>query len=165
MPRYSSDDPLALLGPPIGTTPMQPLPFTDPVHMPPSIRILLTKIHQRLFDDQLNVKVLKADCNIGDHNVSMDFKRYVGRSIKDYIQHYRMQAAEYLLVNSQLPIGEVAVAIGCPHIQTFYRTFKRHFGYTPSDYRRMHICSDHSDPIDVNCVRVELASRVGQAHG
>jgi transcriptional regulator GlxA family with amidase domain len=109
---------------------------TPSLHSTPTqVQSILRVIHARLFDETLNVKTLKADCGIGDHNVSTQFKQYVGRSIKEYIEHHRMQTAQRLLRTQGLAVSQIACAVGYPHVQTFYRVFTRHFGRSPGDLR------------------------------
>lgn len=106
--------------------------------MPGHVQSILRMVHARLFDDTLNVKTLKADCGIGDHNISTLFKTHVGKSIKEYIEQHRMEMARSLL-NRGVAVAEVASAVGYPYVQTFYRVFTRHYNRTPRDARERHL--------------------------
>lgn len=97
----------------------------------PLIRKLLTAIHERVFDETLNVKALKAYCSVGNNNISCQFKREMGTTIKSYIDTLRMQFALQLLDERKKSVYEVACDVGYANIQTFYRVFRRHFGCTP----------------------------------
>lgn len=101
----------------------------------PKVRGLIQHIHARLFEPDLNVKLLKAACHIHDNNISSHFRFMMGVSIKQYIETLRMQSAGRLLRESSLPIFDVARLLGYDHLQTFYSAFRRQFGCTPAAYR------------------------------
>jgi len=104
--------------------------------MPSHLQELVRAISERLFDESLNVKTLKATCGARDHNISSEFKRYCHRSIKECIESCRVRVAAKVLLSCDLPINEVAFRVGYCHIQTFQRAFWRHFHCTPGSYRQ-----------------------------
>ncbi|MDD4689599.1 MAG: AraC family transcriptional regulator [Eubacteriales bacterium] len=53
-----------------------------------------------------------------------------------YIQKIRLDKSKYLLVNSDLTIGEIAENIGFDNIYYFSNTFKKFFGISPLQYRK-----------------------------
>ncbi len=53
-----------------------------------------------------------------------------------YIRTQRMAAAMWLLVHEELHVQEIAYGIGYENYQTFRRTFKRHVGVPPSEFRK-----------------------------
>jgi two-component system response regulator YesN len=105
------------------------------------VRQLVNCIHEELFDPGLNVKTLKSRCRVRDHNVSCRFKHEVGRSIKEYLESLRLDAATLLLELGVFSAFEVAQAVGYCHPQTFYRAFIRRFRCTPGDFRRRFACT------------------------
>lgn len=45
-------------------------------------------------------------------------------------------AAAWLLCDEQIPIGEIATAVGYVHFDAFESAFRRFLGRTPSEYRQ-----------------------------
>ena len=48
----------------------------------------------------------------------------------------RMQAAEELLLNSEIPVSSVAYMVGFKDPSYFARAFRQHFGHSPSTCRQ-----------------------------
>lgn len=55
----------------------------------------------------------------------------------DYIQNYKLKEAKRLLVETNLPIVEIAVRLHYTSAQNFNRFFTKHEGMTPGKYRKM----------------------------
>ena len=104
--------------------------------LPRELREVVSCIHRDLFETGLNVKVVRRRCRIRDNNISSRFRRALGQGMKTYIDRHRMAAAQSLLRGSDLPIFDIAMAVGYSHVETFYQVFHRHFGCTPGRYRK-----------------------------
>jgi transcriptional regulator GlxA family with amidase domain len=50
--------------------------------------------------------------------------------------HRRLQQAQYLLLNSRMPLAALAQEVGFADASSFSRAFKNHFSETPSAARR-----------------------------
>jgi AraC-like DNA-binding protein len=107
-------------------------------HFPRVIGDILDHIHKTLFDPSLNVKSLKLQCRIRDHNISSHFRYVTGVTIKGHIEELRLEAAGFLLRERTIGIFDVAASVGYPHLQTFYRAFQRKYDCTPAEYREEH---------------------------
>lgn len=66
------------------------------------------------------------------------FKRKTGQSLNDYIQNKRISLAKQLLAGTDMPVGDLAVALGYSSFSHFTKLFKSIEGVTPSDYRKQH---------------------------
>lgn len=106
-------------------------------HLSREIREVAECIHSDLFEPGLNVKSVRERCRIRDNNVSSRFRIASGQSIKSYIDFHRMAAAESMLLESSLPIFDIAMAVGYSHVETFYQVFHRRFGRTPGQHRQI----------------------------
>lgn len=62
-----------------------------------------------------------------------------GLTVRAYIAVARMRRASELLVDSDIPLPEVAAAVGFGHVSAFVRAFHRHYGATPIAWRRRHL--------------------------
>lgn len=65
------------------------------------------------------------------------FKNYFGKSFSSYVTELRMRHAKELLVSSDYKIRDVAGKVGYRDANYFVRAFKKFYGYTPEDYRKL----------------------------
>lgn len=65
------------------------------------------------------------------------FKNYFGKSFSNYLIEIRMKKAKELLVCSDEKIKEITNKVGYNDANYFIRAFKKFYGYTPEEYRRM----------------------------
>lgn len=65
------------------------------------------------------------------------FRECFGFSISEYVIRKRMSAAQRLLYEVELRPGEIAEAVGYPDIYQFSKQFKKTFGVSPTQYRRL----------------------------
>ena len=64
------------------------------------------------------------------------FKELVGQPMFKYLTMLRIQRAQELLRESNLPLYEVAGRVGYESDLAFTKTFKKHTGTTPTRYRK-----------------------------
>ena len=57
-------------------------------------------------------------------------------SFRDELVNVRMSHARELLAAGRIPIREIAAAVGYPQPAQFAKSFRRHHGFPPSEYRR-----------------------------
>lgn len=67
------------------------------------------------------------------------FREYFGVSPSHYVNSVRMRRAQFLLTETDRPIGEIAAAVGIPDVFYFARLFRAATGETASEYRRNRI--------------------------
>ena len=81
---------------------------------------------------------IKDICNalyLSRSYVSTLFKRECSITLKDYITEYRLAKACELLIRGDANITKIASLTGFIDFSTFYRTFKKKTGISPSQYR------------------------------
>ena len=64
------------------------------------------------------------------------FHRFTGKSPIDFVVHARLINSCWMLTNSELAIGEIAVLNGFSSAPFYAKTFKKIVGVSPSQYRR-----------------------------
>jgi AraC-like DNA-binding protein len=64
------------------------------------------------------------------------FRTETGLSLHAYRQHVRIRASLQLLKESSCDLSDAAVQLGFANHSHFTTVFRRHFGMTPSEYRR-----------------------------
>lgn len=89
------------------------------------------------FKEHIEQKELAKRCGMTPFRFSRLFKQTYGVGFLEFVQRKRMEKAEELLNNSEMPITSIAYAVGFQDPSYFARTFKLHFGCCPSDYRRI----------------------------
>ncbi|MBQ9784682.1 MAG: helix-turn-helix domain-containing protein [Clostridia bacterium] len=88
----------------------------------------------------LNSKITLADMSWNLHcstvTLTEHFKKEFGITIMQYVTQKRMEQAREMLLNTELPIGEIAQMCGFPDVEYFSRTFKAGYGISPKQWRR-----------------------------
>lgn len=96
----------------------------------------LKKIHED-FGGELEVKSLARLAELSEEHFRKVFLKDLGASPKEYIASYRMEKSAELLRTTEMRITEVARRSGFSYDHYFHICFKKHFGVTPSEYRRL----------------------------
>ncbi|HAI10816.1 MAG TPA: hypothetical protein DCM28_03880 [Phycisphaerales bacterium] len=64
------------------------------------------------------------------------FKQHTGRSPQQFAIDMRMQAAHFLLLDSNMSIAQIASQLGYVDVYFFSRQFKQHHGVSPASFRK-----------------------------
>ncbi|MCK9479146.1 MAG: AraC family transcriptional regulator [Firmicutes bacterium] len=92
-------------------------------------------IAENYTDATLSVSGLGSVFNLTPSYLSKLFREQTGAAIPEYINRIRLGKAKGLLSENRRTIGEIAVMVGYVNENVFIRTFKRHEGMTPGQYR------------------------------
>ncbi len=92
-------------------------------------------IHSR-YANTLKVNEIADKLNLNRSYLYKIFKEETGYSIKDYLSQIRMEKSADLLTSTDFHISEVANAVGFTDALAFSKAFKKHFGQSPSNYRK-----------------------------
>ncbi|WP_042350974.1 AraC family transcriptional regulator [Bacillus massiliigorillae] len=66
------------------------------------------------------------------------FKKTIGITFVEYVQHERIKVAERILLTEQLAIEEVAELAGFHNMGHFYKTFQKFHDCTPNAYKKQY---------------------------
>ncbi len=69
-------------------------------------------------------------------HISHQFKKQMGKSVREYLTELRMEDAKRLLRHSELDVTEIAYSVGFGDSNYFSAVFKAHVGCSPTAYRR-----------------------------
>ncbi|MDO4585031.1 MAG: DNA-binding transcriptional regulator [Planctomycetia bacterium] len=84
----------------------------------------------------LTVERIVAEVGLSRRTLERKFQQAFGRTMKEEIHRVRMERAKELLLESRLPIGNVARSLGfCSHAH-FVHIFRQQTGLTPSEFLR-----------------------------
>jgi AraC family transcriptional regulator len=98
------------------------------------IRRLLDYIEQHLGED-LSLDALAAEVGLSPLYLARAFRLAVGQSPHQYVVGRRVEAAKRLLLDSDAPIADVALAAGFSSQSHLSNWFRRTVGVSPAVYR------------------------------
>jgi AraC family transcriptional regulator len=108
-------------------------------------RLYSTTTTQRVVDfiqahltQDLSLDALAQHSGFSAYHFARLFRRTTGESPHRFVLRQRVEHAQALLEQPDLSLAEVALATGFAHQSHLTQQFKRHFGVTPSAYRREH---------------------------
>lgn len=78
------------------------------------------------------------------------FRRLVGATPLQYVNHWRMIIAENLLLRSKLPVSEVQARLGFASSFAFARAFRNAYGMNPSEYRKAAKNAESADVLELH---------------
>ena len=79
---------------------------------------------------------LAAQLGVSESTLSHRLKEDTGRTLSDLVRQERGRAAVRLLLETSLPIQEIAAQVGYPDNNYFVKVFRSLYGATPSEFRK-----------------------------
>jgi AraC family transcriptional regulator len=101
------------------------------------LRAVLEHIADGL-DGDLRLATLAAVAGMDQHHFGRVFKQATGVPPHRYVVERRIERATDLLANTDLPIADIAVAVGMSSQSHLTTVFRKHVGDTPHAYRKAH---------------------------
>ena len=101
----------------------------------PEVRRAVQFIRDQANSAGLSVDQVARRCSLSRRTLERRFRTILGRSVGDEIVATRMATAEELLLETTLPLREVARRCGFRSQGYFTRVVRRHFGRTPAVLR------------------------------
>lgn len=102
-------------------------------------RTVLESVKEQLQKQLLNppqIKALAAITGLNQQKLMTGFKQLYGMTIYDYVKRVRMQKAIELLLESDLPVLEIAKSVGYCGDGHFHQVFREVYGTTPGKLRK-----------------------------
>ncbi|MFZ5967835.1 MAG: helix-turn-helix domain-containing protein [Bacillota bacterium] len=87
------------------------------------------------YERKLTLKHLTEVFHVNRTTLTEEFQRATNSSIIDYLIKLRVYMASIMIKNTDLPINEIMYRNGFHDNTHFGRMFKKHTGYSPSEYR------------------------------
>ena len=87
------------------------------------------------YKDEISVDMLADVAHLSISALERRFKRYLSKTPKQFIREFRLEKARQLLVETRLPIADVAYECGFSDHSYFSRHFKMMFHELPSQLR------------------------------
>lgn len=89
------------------------------------------------FSQDLTLEEVARQVYLSPCYFSKLFKQFKGLNFIDYLTKVRLKAARELLLNTKLPVAEIATRVGYRDARYFGQVFKKQEGYTPSVFRKI----------------------------
>jgi AraC-like DNA-binding protein len=84
----------------------------------------------------LTVSQLAAVAGMSSGHFTRVFKSFMRKTPMEYVNHYRIRQAAYLLQTANLTVAEAAMDVGLTHFSYFSKLFKSIYNCTPSEFRK-----------------------------
>lgn len=102
-----------------------------------SVEAILMYLKKHIYSpSKLTIANLAQEFHLAPGYISIFFKKHIGESIKQYIQSYKMKLVEARLMYSQNSLSEIAYEFGFTDESHFCKQFRKHYGITPTQYRK-----------------------------
>lgn len=86
--------------------------------------------------EKIRMEDLSNALNISYRTLARRFKEETGETISEKLTKIRLEEAEQLLADSNMTLYDIAEAVGYENEFYFSNTFKKHYGMSPSVYRK-----------------------------
>ncbi|MCR8634838.1 response regulator transcription factor [Paenibacillus radicis (ex Xue et al. 2023)] len=100
------------------------------------VKKALVYIQAHIFDEDLSLLSIANELNLSVSYTSECIKEAVGVSFTQYVINVRMEQAKVWLADSSCKMYEVAFKCGYADYAHFTKMFKKHYGYSPKEYRK-----------------------------
>lgn len=107
-------------------------------------------IDEHFRDSNLSIDMIANEVNRSANYTRSIFKQSQGISISEYISNKRFNEVCRMLVETNIPAQEIGKQIGLNSGSYFYTAFKKHTGYTPDQYRKIHQSINNTEDIGIN---------------
>ncbi|NOU68016.1 helix-turn-helix domain-containing protein [Paenibacillus sp. LMG 31461] len=109
------------------------------------VKISMDYMHQN-YDREIQVKEIAGAVNLHPGYLQRIFKAVTGQTLMAYLTEIRMDKAQMLLLETDIPIADISDYIGVGSRQYFHMLFKAHTQLTPTDYRKSMNTHKHMYP-------------------
>ena len=99
---------------------------------------LMMQYIQDHFREPLSLDEISASASVSKSRALQIFQDHIQVSPIAYLISYRLQHAAFLLSETEKPISSIAEETGFSDSGYFCRTWKKHYGMTPKEYRDSH---------------------------
>lgn len=103
-------------------------------HFSPFITSIIQYINANVYRP-IKVKELARQFNISESKLRTLFKSELDSTVQDFITNRKLAEAK-LMINSNIPTGEIAYTLGFTDASHFSRVFKKFVGQTPKQYQQ-----------------------------
>lgn len=100
-----------------------------------SQRAMVSYIYQN-YSNNISLNDIASSGNICRSKCCQIFKKYIGQSPMDFVNSYRLEVSQHLLLTTSRSITDICTVCGFNHLSYFTKQFQVKYGCTPRDYRK-----------------------------
>ena len=100
---------------------------------------VITAYMKEHYREDISLESLAENFGYSPTYLSRMFQKYAKTNYKIYLVNIRLEHAVKELMNTRMPIGEIAYGNGFPNSRAFAKAFRKRYGMLPSEYRKMMI--------------------------
>ena len=104
------------------------------VRLPPCVEKTLARIESDL-SVPLDIKTLAENAGLSEGRLRTLFREHVGISLGRFVAGKKLDYARYCLLNTEMPLGDIAAGCGFANVFVFGAFFKRETGIPPFRFR------------------------------
>ncbi|WP_175404072.1 two-component regulator propeller domain-containing protein [Mucilaginibacter sp. PPCGB 2223] len=93
-------------------------------------------VEQHMTDTDFNIKFLSDALGMSRSNIFRKVKSLSGHNITGFVRYIRLRKAAELLIQTDMNVNEVALAVGFNDIKYFRTQFSKLFNVSPSDFAK-----------------------------
>ena len=97
---------------------------------------ILDYINKNLYNPGLYSMMVQDHFSISQPTMQKIIKQLTGYTFLSYVENHRLTRAKELLLEGIYPVQEISEKCGFSNTNSFYKAFKRFFGYSPSDIKK-----------------------------
>ncbi|MBB6460176.1 helix-turn-helix transcriptional regulator [Flammeovirga kamogawensis] len=99
----------------------------------------MVMLKDQLLEDytiQPNLKILSENVGMSLSKLHRTFKKVYGMPILQFFNKHRIEEVDRLIRNTDRTLVDISDVLGYTHLSHMSRTYKKHFGYSPSDVKK-----------------------------
>lgn len=96
----------------------------------------ITGYIEKHYSEEIYLDLLAEKLGITNNYISTYFREKVGTNFNFYLNNFRIKKSIELLSIPSSLIKDISKEVGYANVNTFTRTFKKHMGKTPEEYRK-----------------------------
>lgn len=100
-----------------------------------TMRKVLSFIEAHYTEGNFGLTGIAEVMGIHSSYLSRQFKEIMGQNFVSYMNQYKIEKAQFMLLDTSLAVNEISEAVGFTTIQHFMKSFKKITGYSPGAYR------------------------------
>lgn len=102
-----------------------------------AIQSIIQYIHNH-YASEINNKVIAKEFSYHEYHINKLMVKHTGVTLHQYLINYRIFVAKQMLINTELPLTEIAEKTGFEGGAYFSNCFKKVTGLAPSEFRSRH---------------------------
>ena len=119
----------------VAADPQRPPPPMDGLPYPADLGPVIALMEGNI-ETPLNIGEIARRLGLSQKKLERRIRRILGTTPIGYYQHIRLSAARSMVMETVMPVSEIAVRTGFSSASALTRAFRAHFSLTPTDLRR-----------------------------